>query len=133
MIQPIHTATIGEHQLRFFRRPINDGKPDLPWHAVEDLHRCLGLNRDLRNTSCTGCGPGRSRAPRRPPTALSPSRRSTCRKAASMRWSRKEWCLTRPHRIRSAETEAMKKLMAHLAFGTDAWFGWMKAAVNCHA
>lgn len=48
MIQPIHTATIGEHQLRFFRRPINDGKPDLPWHAVEDLHRCLGLNRDLR-------------------------------------------------------------------------------------
>jgi hypothetical protein len=48
MIEPLHIATIGKHQLRFFRTPINDGRPDLPWIAVEDLHCCLGLNRAAR-------------------------------------------------------------------------------------
>ena len=40
MIEPI--------QLRFFRTPNTDGRPDFPWHAVDDLYFCLGLNRDLR-------------------------------------------------------------------------------------
>ena len=48
MIEPLHVATVGGPPLRFFRTPINDGRPDLPWHAVEDLHRCLGLNRAAR-------------------------------------------------------------------------------------
>jgi hypothetical protein len=48
MIEPLHVATVGGQPLRFFRTPINDGRPDLPWHAVEDLHRVLGLNRDAR-------------------------------------------------------------------------------------
>jgi hypothetical protein len=48
MITPLHVATIGGHPLRFFRTPINDGKPDMPWHAVDDLHQCLGLNRAAR-------------------------------------------------------------------------------------
>jgi hypothetical protein len=34
--KPLHIATIGGHPLRFFRTPINDGKPDMPWHAVGD-------------------------------------------------------------------------------------------------
>jgi hypothetical protein len=25
--------------------PLADGRPDLPWHAVDDLHHCLGLKR----------------------------------------------------------------------------------------
>ena len=45
MIEPLHLATIGGHPLRFFKTPLNDGRPDFPWHCVDDLQRCLGLNR----------------------------------------------------------------------------------------
>jgi hypothetical protein len=48
VIEPLHVAVIGGHPVRFFRTPLNDGRPDMPWHCVEDLHRCLGLNRDQR-------------------------------------------------------------------------------------
>jgi hypothetical protein len=45
---PLHVARVGGHQLRFFQSPMNDGCPDFPWHSVDDLHRCLGLNREQR-------------------------------------------------------------------------------------
>jgi hypothetical protein len=48
MIMPLHIATVGGHPLRFFRTPLDDGRPDMPWHCVEDLHKCLKLNRDQR-------------------------------------------------------------------------------------
>jgi hypothetical protein len=48
MIQPLHIVTVGGHPLRFFKTPLDDGRSDLVWHAVEDLHRCLKLNRDAR-------------------------------------------------------------------------------------
>jgi hypothetical protein len=48
MVTPLHIATVGGHPLRFFKTPLEDGRPDLPWHCVDDLHRCLGLNRDAR-------------------------------------------------------------------------------------
>ena len=40
---PIHTATINGHAVRFFWPPINDGRPDFPWHAVNDLMTAIGL------------------------------------------------------------------------------------------
>ena len=48
MIEPIHIATIGGQTLRFFRTPNDDGRPDFPWHCVNDLHRCLGLDQTAR-------------------------------------------------------------------------------------
>src|SRR5262245_55631966 len=48
MIEPLHIGIVGGHPLRLFRSPLNDGRPDFPWHAVDDLHQCLGLNRDAR-------------------------------------------------------------------------------------
>ena len=48
MISPLHIGSVGGRQLRFFRTPLTDGRPDMPWHCVEDLHRCLGLNREQR-------------------------------------------------------------------------------------
>jgi hypothetical protein len=45
IIEPLHVAVIGGHSLRFFRTPLNDGRPDLPWVAIDDLGRCLGLSR----------------------------------------------------------------------------------------
>jgi hypothetical protein len=48
MIEPLHIATVGGHPLRFFRTPLNDGRPDFPWLAIDDLYRCLGFNRPQR-------------------------------------------------------------------------------------
>jgi hypothetical protein len=42
---PLHTATIAGRPLRFFRTPLNDGRPDMPWVAIDELGRCAGLNR----------------------------------------------------------------------------------------
>jgi hypothetical protein len=46
--QPLHVAIIRGHQLRFYRTPNNDGRPDLPWHCCDDLYRCMGLPRGVR-------------------------------------------------------------------------------------
>jgi hypothetical protein len=48
MFQPLHVATVGGHPLRFFPTPLNDGRPDMPWVAIDDLYRCLGFNRPQR-------------------------------------------------------------------------------------
>jgi hypothetical protein len=44
IIAPLHVGIVGGQPLRFFRSPLNDGRPDLPWHAVDDLQQCLRLN-----------------------------------------------------------------------------------------
>jgi hypothetical protein len=46
--KPLHVATVVGGQLRFFRTPNEDGRPDLPWHSVDDLQQCLGLDRSAR-------------------------------------------------------------------------------------
>jgi hypothetical protein len=48
IITHLCAATIRGHELRFYRTPNKDGRPDLPWHSVDDLCRALGLNRELR-------------------------------------------------------------------------------------
>src|SRR5262249_3089323 len=48
IITPLHIATVGGHPLRFFKTPLDGGRPDFPWHAVDDVQRCLGLNRQGR-------------------------------------------------------------------------------------
>jgi hypothetical protein len=45
MIEPLHVAIVAGHPLRFFRSPLNDGRPDMPWVAIDELGRCVGLNR----------------------------------------------------------------------------------------
>lgn len=46
LTEPLHVCTIAGHTFRFFRSPL--AGPDFPWHAVDDLHACLALPRDLR-------------------------------------------------------------------------------------
>lgn len=43
MLDPIHVGTILVGPVRFFCSPLDDGRPDLPWHAQDDLARALGL------------------------------------------------------------------------------------------
>jgi hypothetical protein len=133
MITPLHIATVGGHSLRFFRTPLNDGRPDLPWHCVDDLHKCLGLNRDLR--------------------------RIFLRKLKNAKWPSKtiaaaDGVITiAPHFVAQGTIDAMVdegiapgsvgteyartgaealKKIAPPVFATDteAWLSWMKAATN---
>ena len=46
--EPLHTASIAGQPLRFFKTPWNDGRPDLPWHSVDDLQRILGFGEQDR-------------------------------------------------------------------------------------
>jgi len=43
--EPLHVAVVNDKQLRFFRSPLNDGRPEFPWHSTDDLHGVFGLNR----------------------------------------------------------------------------------------
>lgn len=46
LVSPIYTTTLNGQRFRFFRAPTD--RPELPWHAVDDLYRALGLSRDMR-------------------------------------------------------------------------------------
>jgi hypothetical protein len=138
MIEPLHIGTIGGQPLRFFRSPLSkfDGKPDLPWHAVDDLHRCLGLNREQRQFFLRMLR--RWNGPR-PQTAIATAEGVTTiaphfmaqgaidafveigRAAANIR-----------DEYDRAGAKATEKLVAMIPFefGSDDWFGWMKAAMN---
>lgn len=48
MHTPIHTGIIAGKPVRFFRTPLNDGRPDFPWHAVDDLMAACNLDRQRR-------------------------------------------------------------------------------------
>jgi hypothetical protein len=42
--KPIYTGIINGHPVRFFKTPMNDGKPDFAWHSTEDLMRAANLD-----------------------------------------------------------------------------------------
>ena len=46
LAQPVHTATIAGKEVRFFRAP--SGRPELPWHAADDLFAVCNFPSDLR-------------------------------------------------------------------------------------
>jgi hypothetical protein len=58
LVEPIHVATIRGHQLRFFKTPNNDGRPDMPWHSHDDLIKCVGLGRNERRMMLRMCQKG---------------------------------------------------------------------------
>jgi hypothetical protein len=44
----IHTAEVNGHPIRFFRTPLNDGRPDFVWHSLDDLETAMGVLRSQR-------------------------------------------------------------------------------------
>jgi hypothetical protein len=48
---PLHIATIRGRRLRFFKTPRNDGRPDFPWHSLDDLLCVLDLDEASREFS----------------------------------------------------------------------------------
>jgi hypothetical protein len=73
IVEPVHVAIIGSKPLRFFRSPIDEtrgeslhsvawsGKPDLPWHSVNDLLLCMGLPGGLRSRRLRELAEGKER------------------------------------------------------------------------
>jgi hypothetical protein len=133
MIKPIHTATIGGHPLRFFRTPNDDGKPDMPWHSVDDLHRCLGLNRAQRKVFLSMLrkrGGVETVATADGIITIAPHYMAQgCINAMVEKG-------VAPPDVRTAYDDegaaALEKLVAHLNFPSDAWLAWMKAAMHRH-
>jgi len=46
VVTPLHVGRAGGVPVRFFKGP--SGQPELPWHAVDDLYRALGLPQAKR-------------------------------------------------------------------------------------
>jgi hypothetical protein len=135
--KPLHVATVGKKQLRFFRTPNDDGRPDFAWHAVDDLQQCLGLD-------------GRASEPLRKAYWESAEFRTAYRTIAIER----QLISVAPHHVAqglidamiqlglapsTARTEyenagvaALAKLTLHLPFQSEAFFAWMKAAIERH-
>jgi hypothetical protein len=129
MIEPLHTGIVGGQPLRFFRTPLNDGRADLPWHAVDDLHRCLGLNRDARKYFLH-----KLRAWKEPRTVTITEGIITVAPHFMAQGTIDAIVENGmvPTSVRAeydqAGADAMRKLMHGIPFefGSDAWFGWMK-------
>jgi len=47
MTKAIYIGTLNGKPLRFFESP-NPG-PQFPWHSIDDLYKCLGLDHGARN------------------------------------------------------------------------------------
>jgi hypothetical protein len=134
--RPLHTGTVCGHPVRFFRSPNNDGRPDFPWFAIDDLQKAVGLNRQARQfflhkmRSSNWGNAARTVATDDGRVTVAPHFVAQGFLSASI-----DKGMATP----SAETDyacagadAMMKLTAHLQFGTDEWFWFMKAAMNRH-
>jgi hypothetical protein len=134
VIEPLHVATVGGHPLRFFRTPLNDGLPDFPWHAVDDLHRCLGLNRDMRRfflRKLKGAEWGKNVltvATADGLISVAPNYMAQSTVDALVEDGMAPASARRD--FDKASTEAMKKLDLPFTFPSDQWLDWMKAAMN---
>jgi hypothetical protein len=129
---PLLVATIGGHAFRFFRPP--DNVPDLPWHAIDDLHRCLGLNRDGRRLflrklrSAEWSTTLRTIATADGVVTIAPHYMAKGTISAMVSEG------DAPSNIRDeyddAATDAIKELMKPFPFASDAWFNYMRAAMH---
>jgi hypothetical protein len=134
MIEPLHIASIGGHSLRFFRSPLDDGRPDFPWHAIDDLHRALGLDRRARRFFLaklrSAHGELRTVATADGLVTVAPHFMAQGTVDAMVDEG------MAPASARSeydrAGAAAMKKLARDLGleFPTDTWLAWMKAAMD---
>jgi hypothetical protein len=129
---PLHVAVINGKPLRFFASPMNDGRPDLPWIAIDDLHHCGGLNREERRWFLrkfqSGWGLSKTIATPGGKTVIVPN----CMAMAAV-----DVMIARGYAPKSFEIEyrlvaasAVGEITAHLTFPNDEYFAWWKAALS---
>jgi hypothetical protein len=132
MSKPLFSATVGGRALRFFKPP--DGGPDFPWHSVDDLGRCLGLNRAhrkiLHSKYLRGSWPKGTVAVGNEIITIAPHFVAQGSIDAMVEVGQA------PASVRieydRAATDAMISMPLPFAFGTSGWAAWMKAAMNRH-
>jgi hypothetical protein len=94
--KPLHVAIVTGKQLRFFRSPNNDGRPDFPWHSTNDLQSVFGGPGLHARRGGGGCSravdkPSKvTRVPSHPEIGLS-ARRMAWAKTKRLRPPRGEW------------------------------------------
>jgi hypothetical protein len=132
MIEPIHVATLAGQPLRFFRTPLDDGRPDLPWHCVDDLHQCLGIDRAARRVLLSKMRVTESMQTVATPDGIvtvAPHYMALGSIDAMINMGRAPASLRAEYAL--AGTEACQKI-APPGFPNDPWRAWMKAAWNRH-
>jgi hypothetical protein len=131
--QPLHVAIIRGHQLRFYRTPNNDGRPDLPWHCCDDLYHCMGLPRGVRKhfqqQMKRGPFAGDFRMVATSDGIITIAPHYVAQSIAAM-WHELE-CADIENEYAREGAAAIKKLAAHLVF-PDQVLPWLKAAMNRH-
>jgi hypothetical protein len=131
LIEPVHVGTVGGQPLRFFRSPLADGRPDLPWHSVGDLHDCLGLNRAMRKVVYKKLR--KRKLQQRVATAHGGAVIAPHVVALALIETLVEIGMAQPA-IRAeyarARNQALRKLIPPPLFGS-AWFAWMTTALAC--
>jgi hypothetical protein len=133
IIQPLHVAIIRGHQLRFYRTPNNDGRPDFPWVCLDDLFRCMSSPRGFRKHFHRQAKSGPFRNDFR--TAATPDGIVTivphyAAQGITAAW-RESDCADIEKDYAREGVAAIKKLTAHLVF-PDQVLPWMKAALERH-
>jgi hypothetical protein len=130
MITPLHVAEINGERLRFFKTPFDDGKPDLPWHAVDDLYRIMKLPRSLRRHFRERIGAARTIATAEGIIGISPHYQAQGAIKGMIEMKQAPASLENDYATVAAE--AMEKLTHALpfAFPSEEWLAWMAAAMK---
>jgi hypothetical protein len=130
MITPLHIAEINGERLRFFKTPLNDGRPDLPWHAVDDLYRVMKLPRGLRRHFRERIRTVRTVATAEGLVTIGPH--LLAQGAIDVMIAAKETSASVKNDYAMAAAEAMERLADVLpfAFPSDEYLAWMVAAMK---
>jgi hypothetical protein len=132
----LHIATVAGRPLRFFQTPLEDGRPDLVWHAIDDLQQCLGLNREQRKAYQRLLRSHTKRWSTIPRTVATADGLVTIAPhfmAQGMVDAMVEERIAPANARRDydrASAEAQRKIPKPGPFGSDEWFAWMRAAMN---
>jgi hypothetical protein len=133
MIKPLHVATVGGRPLRFFRTPLDDGRPDLVWHAVDDLYQCLGLSKRHRKIFLRQFRKAmRTVATADGVVSVAPHFMAWAVIDAMIHVGQTTDFVRTEYHLASAE--AQQKIPVPFPFPSDEYFAWMKAAMSrCEA
>jgi hypothetical protein len=131
IIKPLHIGTVGGGTLRFFRTPLDDGRPDFPWHAVDDLQQCLHVNREFRRIWMR-----KLRSKWKEPQTITTDEGITVVAPHFMAQGLIDALIENGFVHKTAYAEyahagiEATKLIAPATSDPDAWVAWMKAAMN---
>jgi hypothetical protein len=132
VVSPIHVGTVNGMRVRFYQSP--DGKPDQPWHSVDDLQSVFGLNRATRRLMMGEFRNGKFKHDFRTIATADGLVTIAPHHVAQGSIGAMEHTGGIPKGIFesyvTASSEAMGKLIDGLGFGSPAWVAFMREALS---